>query len=470
VSNLRDDELEGAAQVGQEERNDLLNHAANQVYDFSLRVTGDLDVAAAVAGEALAAAGSNISITREGLGAFLADALALARKLALKRVRPGRYAATPGLAAAVTSLQEIDFKAMAPNINIDEARDVADYVWSTATTLNPKDYAVLDLHIRRGLNTTEKARAFGMNVRTARAMAANAGRAFDEKVKMALMLSEGRAVCRTLDTLLQKQMIRTASPRAASLIKRHVQQCSACEQKLEHVASPSDVFAALRVVEAPLGLREMISETHFGTRGQSPAPEPLASFSSAAFHGHEGGRSHPELQRDKRYAVALRPITAPRASKAVLVSALLLIGIGFAGIGGIVLLVLGGGGGGRTENAPPTTGNSPGVVAGNLASPVSGAASPIPCSDVSAGCEATVANVGADKLNMRDATGLQGTIVGELAEGDRACIISGPIVADGYSWFSIRAVGGLIGWAALADSTSPNKPWLTATGTPCRSG
>ena len=156
--------------------------------------------------------------------------------------------------------------------------------------------------------------------------------------------------------------------------------------------------------------------------------------------------------------------------KAVLVSALLLIGIGFAGIGSIVLLVLGGGGGGRTENAPPTTGNSPGVVAGNLASPISGAASPIPCSDVSAGCEATVANVGADKLNMRDATGLQGTIVGELAEGDRACIISGPIVADGYSWFSIRAVGGLIGWAALADSTSPNKPWLTATGTPCRSG
>ena len=176
MSNLRDDELEGAAQVGQEERNDLLNHAANQVYDFSLRVTGDLDVAAAVAGEALAAAGSNISITREGLGAFLADALALARKLALKRVRPGRYAATPGLAAAVTSLQEIDFKAMAPNINIDEARDVADYVWSTATTLNPKDYAVLDLHIRRGLNTSEKARAFGMNVRTARAMATVDGR------------------------------------------------------------------------------------------------------------------------------------------------------------------------------------------------------------------------------------------------------------------------------------------------------
>src|SRR2546422_7484731 len=99
VSNLSDEPGGTLARVDREELQHLLNHAANQVYDFSLRISGDLDVAPDLAGEVLAAAASNISITREELRGFLAEALALARKLALKRVRPGRYAATAGSGA-----------------------------------------------------------------------------------------------------------------------------------------------------------------------------------------------------------------------------------------------------------------------------------------------------------------------------------------------------------------------------------
>lgn len=52
-----------------------------------------------------------------------------------------------------------------------------------------------------------------------------------------------------------------------------------------------------------------------------------------------------------------------------------------------------------------------------------------------------------DNLNLRSLPSLQGSIVSKLREGDQVTILEGPIEADGYVWWKMRAANGLEGWA-----------------------
>lgn len=51
-----------------------------------------------------------------------------------------------------------------------------------------------------------------------------------------------------------------------------------------------------------------------------------------------------------------------------------------------------------------------------------------------------------DRLNMRDNPGLSSTIVARVDNGVRVVIISGPIAADGFTWWEIRLPTGQTGW------------------------
>ena len=65
--------------------------------------------------------------------------------------------------------------------------------------------------------------------------------------------------------------------------------------------------------------------------------------------------------------------------------------------------------------------------------------------------------VATDFLNLRADASLSASVEDVLAEGEALTILSGPLAADGYSWYSVETGDGTTGWVAgeyLAVATS----------------
>jgi hypothetical protein len=73
--------------------------------------------------------------------------------------------------------------------------------------------------------------------------------------------------------------------------------------------------------------------------------------------------------------------------------------------------------------------------------------------------EGAIVQVVADELRMRAEAGTASTLVGTLERGTAVRIESGPVEADGFTWFEVVDLEGRRGWAADSDGTDP---WLAA--------
>ena len=59
-------------------------------------------------------------------------------------------------------------------------------------------------------------------------------------------------------------------------------------------------------------------------------------------------------------------------------------------------------------------------------------------------------------------------LISNLSEGDTACLVGSPALAEGFQWWPLHTAEGTEGWAAAFDPAEPTKPWLTATGRTCQ--
>jgi uncharacterized protein YraI len=59
---------------------------------------------------------------------------------------------------------------------------------------------------------------------------------------------------------------------------------------------------------------------------------------------------------------------------------------------------------------------------------------------------------------LRKSPGSSGEVIGNIQPGENALIVDGPQCANGYTWWFVRSLEGLEGWAAEGDATSY---WLT---------
>ncbi|MEL6310004.1 MAG: SH3 domain-containing protein [Chloroflexota bacterium] len=59
---------------------------------------------------------------------------------------------------------------------------------------------------------------------------------------------------------------------------------------------------------------------------------------------------------------------------------------------------------------------------------------------------AVINTTGGDRLNMRDAAGLSGSIIARVENGTRVVVLDGPVAIDGFTWWEVRLPTGLEGW------------------------
>ena len=85
-----------------------------------------------------------------------------------------------------------------------------------------------------------------------------------------------------------------------------------------------------------------------------------------------------------------------------------------------------------------------GVAAGVVSIAPSAVAQDVTTLDVGSGDTATV---NANALNVRQTPSLSGTILTTLSFGTQVSVVTGPVVADGYTWYRLQQNGTFIGWA-----------------------
>lgn len=130
-------------------------------------------------------------------------------------------------------------------------------VWDAAAGLADRDRALLDLHLRQGLEGAELGEAMGVSASNAYVMLNRLKAQVDRSLGALLIARLGREDCDDLETLLA-DWDGTFSPLIRKRVARHVEDCETCGERRKRIVSPWMLLAGVPVFVAPLTLRDRV--------------------------------------------------------------------------------------------------------------------------------------------------------------------------------------------------------------------
>ncbi len=357
-----DSDLEALAAAGDREAfADLYERHVDRVYDFLRRMVRDPDEAADLAQETFLRAMRALS-PKEKKAAFSTWLFTIARNLAIKRLERQRRIATTAEREAEEE-EPVLYRRVDPDRFADpqaalEAQELSGLVWQAAGALSPKEYSLLDLHVRQGLDSAEIGHMLGVSKGNAYTMISRLKDSFESAVAALQLLQRGRKECPELSRLLEEHRITFISPQARRLIDRHVAQCPTCQEQRRRLVSPTVIFGSFAAVPVPFGLKPRLAEALMGSWAEAGT--------EAAAPGL-GSRLSPSTAK-------LRSL--PLGWKAVLIGGLLIAAIGgglggWVGVGGGFLGIGNGDRGGPTGAVPTTSVPNPNPTPSPTVEPVS---------------------------------------------------------------------------------------------------
>jgi RNA polymerase sigma factor (sigma-70 family) len=132
------------------------------------------------------------------------------------------------------------------------SREAAELVWAAAASLETRQYAVLDLVVRRGLTTREVADVLGVAVAHAAVLVDRSREALANAVRY-LLVARRREHCDGLAALVPAGLrVLTAQERSA--VDHHLRRCERCRDLGERLTSPAELLGALLPLPLPAGL------------------------------------------------------------------------------------------------------------------------------------------------------------------------------------------------------------------------
>ena len=164
-------------------------------------------------------------------------------------------------------------------------------VWEAASSLNPQDYAMLDLHLRQKLNAAAIGAVAGMSARSATTLTGRLERAADEMMRSYALARRGE--CDGLRSALSGRTLPPFDAEAQAAVDAHVAQDERCRAERAAFASPVAVFAALAPVSMPFASkgevwRRVAAAWHGGSTSDAPPalpPNPYGAVPVAAGPG-----------------------------------------------------------------------------------------------------------------------------------------------------------------------------------------
>ena len=151
-------------------------------------------------------------------------------------------------------LPEMTAPTDADDTDVDYLRQL---VWDAAGGLAPRDRAVLDLHLRQGLQGQELAAALGVKEHHATVLLGRVREHVDRSLGALLVARTGRRDCRELDDLLSG-WDGSLSPLLRKRVARHIDNCDVCGERRRRMVSPAALLAGVPILPAPGYLRDRV--------------------------------------------------------------------------------------------------------------------------------------------------------------------------------------------------------------------
>ncbi|MGY2875006.1 RNA polymerase sigma factor (sigma-70 family) [Marmoricola sp. URHA0025 HA25] len=130
-------------------------------------------------------------------------------------------------------------------------------VWDASAGLADRDRALLDLHLRQGLEGAELGEAMGVSAANAYVMLNRLRAQVDRSLGALLIARLGRDACEELDSILAG-WDGGFSPLVRKRVARHVDGCDVCSERRRKMVSPWMLLAGVPMFAAPLALRDRV--------------------------------------------------------------------------------------------------------------------------------------------------------------------------------------------------------------------
>ena len=293
---------QGALQGDAESAAALYDRYFDRAYDFCLRLLFDAGAAAEAASETLRRSLTTLGEppAPEGFRTHLfSHAVAIAVRRSLERERPLEEAQRE-------AFQRVDPERLSDPIRAPLAQEEAGLTWEGVLRLDPRDYALLDLHRRQGLATAELAAALQIRRQAAQRGLDKLTRDTEGGISSLIMARRGSRNCEGLRRALLGLPIAATGEQLRRVTERHVRSCPVCAAAQRALVPPFEVFGVLAAVPPPLGLRENARErvlAAWRTASTAPPteeapgiapPAPVVTGAAAAGAGG-GGRRRPPI-------------------------------------------------------------------------------------------------------------------------------------------------------------------------------
>lgn len=157
--------------------------------------------------------------------------------------------------------------------------DLRRLVWDAAGGLSADDQALLDLHLRQGLEGEELAEAMGITPNNAYVKLSRLRDTLERSLGALLVARTGSRDCEELAAIVAG-WDGTMSPLLRKRVARHVDGCETCGDRKRAMVSPLALLAGVPLLPAPAALRDRILDA--ATTAAASAPQGPAAPSAPA--------------------------------------------------------------------------------------------------------------------------------------------------------------------------------------------
>lgn len=230
------------------------------VYDFLTRLLRDRQEAADIAQDTFVTAFERLG-SLDNPGSFRSWLFTIANRNALNRIERSKRSVAVGdfhFGGEAAELGVIDLDRAGNPERSAEAQAAASLIWEAAAGLDPRNYAVMDLHVRQGLGSAEIADVLGISKGNAYATVSRMKKSFSQTLSTYLLVRNGSTDCEALAAIVAESGGTQLTPDLRKQVDRHAKSCEICEENRKLLFIPLRLFAALAAVPAPAGLEATI--------------------------------------------------------------------------------------------------------------------------------------------------------------------------------------------------------------------
>ena len=235
---------------------ELYRRYFHELYDFAARITRDREAAADIVQSVFAGVwerarkGEPVRSPRGWLYRVTHNA---AIDEIRRRGRTTRPNGDDGFDFAAVE----DVRSPAPERAVID-KELADLVWSTAAVLSPDEYALLDLHMRRGLSAAELADELGISTGAVYTRLSRLRRSFEDALTVTLLTRRGGEECEELAGLVSELGARVDTPDGNKLLQAHVSDCATCQASRRRFVTAAEVLAGIAPVPLVPGVEDAV--------------------------------------------------------------------------------------------------------------------------------------------------------------------------------------------------------------------